>query len=491
MIPVSLLWLGMFAGNAQLGGIVTCASTVQRQHCDAVTSSGVILMRSTGTGTCLLGRTWGYDDTGIWVTDGCGGEFLLAGAQAQAAASAPADQQKFGRYTPGAGFTVANTEHGTATLKLYTYVRYLNQKHLDSTYTYTTGDTIAVLPRQDMQVNKIMIYLNGWFLTPKLRYTSYVWSTNVSQGQTNAVVVAGNLQYRFSDWFNLGVGISGLPGVRSTEGNFPYWLGVDQRLIGDEFFRPSYTTGVFANGTIARGLDYQTMFGNNLSQFGVGAAQLDNGLDTFAGALIWKPTTGEFGRGGGFGDFESHQKLATRVGAHFSHSDENRQERPNTDVFDNVQIRVSDGTSIFQPDLLGLGIAVTDVKYEMMSLDAGAKFKGFSLEGEYYRRWLHDFRGIATTGLPTLRDEGFQLQSSAMLLPRTVQAYVSGSKVFGNYGNPWDFRAGVNWFPWKVEEMRWNFEYIQLRNSPVGGLSLPYTVGGNGPLFHSNFVISF
>lgn len=469
---------------------IACSSTGERQHCAADTSSGVVLIKSTGTGSCLLGRTWGYDDTGIWVSDGCGGEFMVGSLQAQTTPPVQ-EKKKFGSYTPGAGFTVADTDFGAVTIKLYTYIRYLNQKHLDPTYTDVSGNTFPIQLRQDFQVNKIMVYFNGWFLTPKLKYQSYVWSTNVSQGQSSQVVVAGNLRYTFNDKFILGFGISGLPGVRSTEGNFPYWLGTDQRPIADEFFRPSYTTGIFANGTIARGLDYMAMFGNNLSQFGVDAGELDNGLNTIAGALIWKPTTGEYGRAGSFGDFEGHKQVATRIGGHFTHSDENRQERANTNVFDNVQIRISDGTTIFQPNLLGSGVIVNDVKYEMMSLDGGVKYKGFSLEGEYYRRWLHDFRGPGTTGLPTLIDNGFQLQGSAMLRPQSLQVYASTSKVFGGYGKPWDARVGVNWFPWKVQELRWNFEYIQLDRSPVGGLSLPYPVGGTGPVFHSNFEVNF
>jgi hypothetical protein len=35
-----------------------------------------------------------------------------------------------------------------------------------------------------------------------------------------------------------------LPGTRSVEGNFPFWLGIDTRLIADEFFRPSYTSRI-------------------------------------------------------------------------------------------------------------------------------------------------------------------------------------------------------------------------------------------------------
>ena len=58
--------------------VVTCTSkTGERQVCAADTAAGVALLRSTGTASCLLGKTWGYDDKGIWVFDGCGGEFAL------------------------------------------------------------------------------------------------------------------------------------------------------------------------------------------------------------------------------------------------------------------------------------------------------------------------------------------------------------------------------------------------------------------------------
>jgi hypothetical protein len=39
-------------------------------------SAGVALLSSTGTAPCLLRKTWGYDDMGVWVADGCSGEFL-------------------------------------------------------------------------------------------------------------------------------------------------------------------------------------------------------------------------------------------------------------------------------------------------------------------------------------------------------------------------------------------------------------------------------
>lgn len=56
--------------------ITSCASVAgAREQCDVDTSSGVVLVRQTSTASCLMGRTWGYDDEGIWVSDGCSGDF--------------------------------------------------------------------------------------------------------------------------------------------------------------------------------------------------------------------------------------------------------------------------------------------------------------------------------------------------------------------------------------------------------------------------------
>ena len=55
---------------------VTCTSKPgERTQCPADTSKGVVLLRSMGDAPCLLGRTWGYDQTSVWVSDGCSAEF--------------------------------------------------------------------------------------------------------------------------------------------------------------------------------------------------------------------------------------------------------------------------------------------------------------------------------------------------------------------------------------------------------------------------------
>ena len=466
--------------------VVACVSGAgERTTCAAAAGGTVTLVKSTGPVTCARDKTWGVDAAGLWVRDGCSAEFSIGQA-----APGPAKSE---RYTPDAGFTIVDAEQGQLVFRLFATARYLNQRALDDSYVDAFGQTKPVKLRQDIQLNKVIAYFLGWVFNPKFRYLSYVWTSNTSQGLGAQVVVGGNFGYNFNDHVGLYVGIGSLPGTRSTAGNFPYWLGVDDRLIADEFFRPSYTSGTWATGKIVERVNYQAMLGNNLSQLGVDAGQLDNNLDTFSAEVSWLPTTGEFGRRGAFGDLEGHDTPATRLALHFTRSDENRQSQPGTEAIDNVQIRLSDGNIVFTPGLFGPDISITDVVYRMTSIDAGLKYRGMSVEAEFYWRLIDDLRGVNTELLPadSFRDHGFQVQGSMMMMPQTLQAYVSGSRIAGEYGKPWEMRAGINWYPWMNHAVRLNAEQIYLRRSPVGALSLPFTVGGNGPLFVTNLEVYF
>jgi hypothetical protein len=395
----------------------------------------------------------------------------------------------WGAYTPNFGYKVANTELGDMSVSIYSYVRYLNQKNLAPTYTNYFGVTSTLQQRQDVQINKVQIKFLGWVLNPKMRYFLYAWSSNASQGQAAQVVLAGNLNYRFNIYFTLAGGITALPGVRSTEGQFPFWLGVDTRLITDEFFRPSYTSGIWAKGDLTKTLRYYAMIGNNLSTLGVSAAQIDNAFNTVSTMVEWDPTTGEFGAG--FGDFEDHQKVATRLAGHYTTSTETAQEQPGQDTFENTQIRLSDGSVIFTPNLFGPGISVNTLRYQMVSIDGGIKYRGWAFEGEGYSRWLSDFTGPGTSAIHERHDTGYQFQLSMMPIQKRLQLYSGGSHIFGQYGSPYDARIGTNWFPYKNRVLRWNTEALYLFRSPVGYTSVPFPLGGKGWVFNTTVELAF
>jgi hypothetical protein len=98
---------------------------------------------------------------------------------------------------------------------------------------------------------------------------------------------------------------------------------------------------------------------------------------------------------------------------------EDDQSQPGTEAIENSQIRLTDGSIIFTPNLFGSGITVNEVTDRMMSIDGGIKYHGMSLEAEYYRRWLSDFVGTNTGAIADISDNGYQLQ---------------GSAIFGDYG---------------------------------------------------------
>jgi len=408
---------------------------------------------------------------------------------ATAQASPAPEKTTWSPYTPNQGFKFANTEYGDSSISIYSYARYLNQRALEPTYTNAFGVTSTLQQRQDFQLNKVQIKFLGWIMDPKFRYFLYAWTSNASQGLGAQVVLAGNLNYKFTNSFAIGAGIFSLPGTRSVEGNFPFWLGVDSRHIADEFFRPSYSSGIRASGALGKTMNYQFMVANNLSTLGVSAAQLDNDFNTIASAFVWMPTTGEFGVG--FGDFEGHENVATRFAAHFSHSHETRQEQPNSDAFENTQIRLTDGSVVFTPNLFGPNVTVDSVDYTMPALDFGVKYHGYALEGEYFMRWLNHWTGAGTGIIPTDYSNGYQIQSSAMVIPKTLQIYLGGSEIMGHYGRPWDLRTGVNYFPYKNRVVRWNSEFLYTNRSPVGYTSVPFALGGTGPIFHTTLELAF
>jgi len=74
-------WLnpGSQSGN---GGTVTCSSDDGGRHyCTADTRGGVRMVQQRSGSPCEQGRTWGYDQQGIWVDRGCRADFELRRGQ--------------------------------------------------------------------------------------------------------------------------------------------------------------------------------------------------------------------------------------------------------------------------------------------------------------------------------------------------------------------------------------------------------------------------
>jgi hypothetical protein len=391
----------------------------------------------------------------------------------------------WGAYEPGKGFVLARTPFGELSFGVLAYLRYLNARGIDPTFTDAFGRVHPVKQRQDFEVNREQIMFRGWLFSERFDYQFWVWTQNSSMGEQTQLNVGGNAWYEFYKWLIFRGGIFSVPTTRSTSQTFPNWLKIDHRTMADEFFRGSYSTGIMLEGDIAPPrLRYKVALVNNLSTLGVSAAQLDNKLNTVSTALWWLPTTGEFGPTLGFGDYEEHQKLATLFGVHYTRSTETAQSQPQENGFENTQFFLSDGTLIFSPNPFGTAGSIQQLNYQMVDLEAGMKYKGWSLEGEYYFRLLNDFH---VTGGPIpvnqVFDHGFQLQASTMLVPKLLQFYVAPSKVFGQYGSPWEVGLGLTLFPFRRKEMRMNFQALYETQAPAGNIALPFSPGNKGWIY--------
>jgi hypothetical protein len=507
-----LVWLAAWPAAAQedASARVSCVSKQgERTHCAADTSAGVALVRATGGGACLLGRSWGYDDTGIWVTDGCGGEFVLgrpapAGTVApvptppadgeQPAAPKQKDQpapriESWGEFEPGEGFLLGKGAVGELSLSGYALVRFVDQMPAEQTYTDHLGNEHPVDTRLDLHAHRAMVFLKGWFGSPKLVYTIFFWTVNT----TDQDALFGSLGYQFSRKFSLYAGLNGLPGTRSLQGSHPYWLGHD-RVMADEFFRPYFAHGIWAQGELTPGLWYNAMVANNNSALGIKAAQLDR-KPSYGASVWWMPTTTEFGPKGGFGDWEMHEKVATRFGVSALASPEERFTDANTGATGNTTLKLADSLNVFDTGSLAPGVTVQNVDYKLLSLDAGLKYRGFFIQTELYSRRLDAFEADGPLPVGKIEDTGFYVQTSFYPIPKKLELYAATSQIFGDadagFGDSSEYILGMNVYPFKSRNYRANLQVIDVNRSPVSSTFGYYVGGQDGTTVSAAFSVFF
>jgi hypothetical protein len=379
-------------------------------------------------------------------------------------------------FVSGQGFPVGKSDLGSLSISAYMLVRYINQLPGDQSFVDHLGRTRTIDTRNDFQLQRVLIHLKGYLFDEKLKYQTSVWAVN----STNSVTAIGSLNYEFNKYLTFGGGIGAMPGTRSMNYEHPYFLGTD-RQMGDEYFRPGFTAGIWANGELFPGLQYRLMLGDSITLVNISAAQLTRDL-AYGGTLAWMPTTHEFGPRGGFGDFEMHEKVATRFGVSSVHSREDRFSQVGTPYPDNTQIRISDGLLLFDPEALAPGVTLQRADYTLLSFDASMKHRGFFLFGEYYFRNLGNFQADGPLPQGVVYDNGFMIQSSYMVVPQRWELYGSYSRVFGAFNTAWELGGGVNFYPYRSRNFKINGTVIYVDRSPTGSL-FGYFVGGQkGPI---------
>ena len=168
-----------------------------------------------------------------------------------------------------------------------TQLRYLNTMDSDETYVDHLGVEREVHTRNDITVNRAMFILGGYIFDQRARYSFTVWT---SAGAAS-IVVASNIGWQFNKAFAITGGYTGVPGSRSLVATFPFFTATD-RSMADNFFRPGFTQGVWANGEPVKGLNYLAFIGNGLNTLSISANKIDTHLlfPAVSGGNRWEPT---------------------------------------------------------------------------------------------------------------------------------------------------------------------------------------------------------
>ena len=358
-----------------------------------------------------------------------------------------------------------------------TQLRYLNTMSSPETFTDHLGVSHDVHTRNDITVNRAMFILGGYVFDPRLRYSFTVWT---SAGAAS-IVVAGNIGWQFNKALTITGGYTGVPGSRSLVATFPFFSAID-RSMADNFFRPGFTQGVWANGELADGLHYLAFVGNGLNTLSISANKIDTHL-VGSGSVWWEPL-GVYGEPGKarnmYDDYFAQDKTRIRVGTSFTRSREDRFSNLDQTSPENTSLYNSDGVLTFSTGAFAPGITLDRATYRMWAVDGGIKRSGFAVNGQYFMRWLNDFEADGPVPLTHTFDHGIELTAGHFVSPRKIMLYARGSKVFGQFGDSHEYGGGAKWYFLPTERLWLNAELIRVHKAPYSGAFTPYTAGMKG-----------
>ena len=360
---------------------------------------------------------------------------------------------------------------------LNTQVRYLNTTDSEKTFTDHLGVVREVNTRNDITVNRTMFILGGYIFDKRLRYSSTVWT---SAGAAS-IVVAGTIGWQFNNAITLTGGYTGVPGSRSLVNTFPFFTASD-RSMADNFFRPGFTQGIWANGELRDGLNYLLFIGNGLNTLNISATKIDTNL-LYSGSGWWEPL-GDYGEPGKsrnmYDDYFASDKTRIRIGTAITSSREDRFSNLDTSSPENTSMYNSDGVLTFSTGAFAPGVTVQEATYKMWAIDAGVKRNGLAINAQFFFRWISNFAADGPLPLDSTYDRGFEFSASYFVAPKKVAVYARGSKVYGQFNDSWEYAGGVKWHFLPTERMWLTGELMRVHKAPYSGAFTPYTSGLTG-----------
>jgi hypothetical protein len=346
-----------------------------------------------------------------------------------------------------------------------------------------TGTVQDITNKQGMLIPRMWFQFDGYMGHPNIIYNFIVFGTT---GKGDSVSILGGPGFKHGEHSVIG-GVLKMAATREWVESYRWHFGVD-RSMATTFFRPNFTPGAFFNGKMGDTVKYAASITNGINGIGFGTDRPGNNM-AYALSPTWEPL-GDFGPG--FSDVEYHEDLVVRLGTSLAAA-------PNTDIGktvggnpENTFVRLSDGTDLSDTGALGPGVDVKSTDWYLACLDMGIKYRGHSVNAEYFYRNLRD---IKTTGGPpsrtTLNDNGGYLYGALNLCPNYLELIAKTGYISGDYGSCEEYGGGVNWFFTGNRRQRLVFEVIRYNNSAADNDVTPYAAFQNGTIAQMEYYVQF
>jgi hypothetical protein len=170
----------------------------------------------------------------------------------------------------------------------------------------------------------------------------------------------------------------------------------------------------------------------------------------------------------------------------------NQNEAGQGGVLDEARwVRLGNGTRLTDPGSLAAGVTVNGFDYYLYTAFLVAKYRGMSVNSEFYYRWLNNFD---TAGGPVTADidtRGFVVDVGVMLVEKSIELMGRIDAVHSAFGDTWEYAAGINWFINGTHRHKLTFDVADLNGVPAGSSSPNYELGQVGTLFRVQYQVAF
>jgi hypothetical protein len=352
-------------------------------------------------------------------------------------------------------------------------------------WTNAAGTTFPINNINTFNINRFLLSFHGHVVDERLVYNFALFGTT-NVGIRSGVVPIGLLGWKFDDAATVGGGMTPVPGSREWIESSPWTTGID-RSMANTFFRPGFSPGVAAIGSLAeKTVHYQAGVWNAIDGGTTGVLRRGTSM-AWAGNTWWEPW-GPFGLGAS--DMEHHDAPVIRLGTSGVYAPTYANPLPGNNPEDTI-VRLSDGTPLAADEALGPDSRVDQFLYQLATVDAAWKYRGLGLYCEYYWRQLANFKGTGTFNRTNSFDQGGMAYLSWCFVPRTYEVYGRSSVVTGPYGTGQEYGGGLNWYLKQTRQARLTFEALHINRNPAQNFLYPYRAGYTGTAIQTQFVVVF